>query len=258
MGTRGRTGPRTVSCPFASSIFGHISYRSEWELVKVDFRPSFPRPCRAEDYSAWDLTNLQVGGGWAPRRPISLCKDPTCPPRGPGLSSSRKSSRRPGRPDAGPSGVSGSFLESRLLGLSPTRGAVPRAPPNRGARCAGGQGFGSWEGDTAPASDMTWHPVRAGQPRPTSPHTRFHTEGVALAPGGPGGIEMASPGAGRRSPRGGGEPGAQEGPCACHPPSTCYGGPVSGSQAADLLCVHMSPPGPGWLQRPHGACTPGA
>ncbi|XP_015417044.1 PREDICTED: VPS10 domain-containing receptor SorCS2 [Myotis davidii] len=44
------------------TIFGHISYRSEWELVKVDFRPSFPRPCRAEDYSAWDLTNLQGDG----------------------------------------------------------------------------------------------------------------------------------------------------------------------------------------------------
>ncbi|KAK1346079.1 hypothetical protein QTO34_008548 [Cnephaeus nilssonii] len=44
------------------TIFGHISYRSEWELVKVDFRPSFPRPCRAEDYGAWDLTNLQGDG----------------------------------------------------------------------------------------------------------------------------------------------------------------------------------------------------
>ncbi|KAM8802368.1 VPS10 domain-containing receptor SorCS2 isoform 1-T1 [Rhynchonycteris naso] len=41
------------------TIFGHISYRSDWELVKVDFRPSFPRPCGEEDYSAWDLINLQ-------------------------------------------------------------------------------------------------------------------------------------------------------------------------------------------------------
>ncbi|CAK6433326.1 unnamed protein product [Pipistrellus nathusii] len=44
------------------TIFGHISYRSEWELVKVDFRPSFPRPCRAEDYGAWELTDLQGDG----------------------------------------------------------------------------------------------------------------------------------------------------------------------------------------------------
>ncbi|XP_054438190.1 VPS10 domain-containing receptor SorCS2 [Pteronotus mesoamericanus] len=41
------------------TIFGHMSYRSEWELVKVDFRPSFSRPCREEDYSSWELTNLQ-------------------------------------------------------------------------------------------------------------------------------------------------------------------------------------------------------
>ncbi|XP_016051355.1 PREDICTED: VPS10 domain-containing receptor SorCS2 [Miniopterus natalensis] len=44
------------------TIFGHISYRSDWELVKVDFRPSFPRMCGEEDYSAWDLTNLQGDG----------------------------------------------------------------------------------------------------------------------------------------------------------------------------------------------------
>lgn len=41
------------------TIFGHISFRSDWELVKVDFRPSFTRPCSEEDYSSWDLTNLQ-------------------------------------------------------------------------------------------------------------------------------------------------------------------------------------------------------
>ncbi|KAL8194318.1 UNVERIFIED_CONTAM: VPS10 domain-containing receptor SorCS2 [Gekko kuhli] len=42
------------------TVFGHISYRSDWELVKVDFRPSFPRECTDEDYESWDLTNLQV------------------------------------------------------------------------------------------------------------------------------------------------------------------------------------------------------
>nr|XP_028594155.1 VPS10 domain-containing receptor SorCS2 isoform X1 [Podarcis muralis] len=41
------------------TIFGHISFRSDWELVKVDFRPSFPRECTDEDYESWDLTNLQ-------------------------------------------------------------------------------------------------------------------------------------------------------------------------------------------------------
>uniref|UniRef100_A0A8D0DXF6 VPS10 domain-containing receptor SorCS2 n=1 Tax=Salvator merianae TaxID=96440 RepID=A0A8D0DXF6_SALMN len=41
------------------TVFGHISYRSDWELVKVDFRPSFPRECTEEDYESWELTNLQ-------------------------------------------------------------------------------------------------------------------------------------------------------------------------------------------------------
>lgn len=41
-------------------VFGHISYRSDWELVKVDFRPSFPRECTDDDYESWELTNLQV------------------------------------------------------------------------------------------------------------------------------------------------------------------------------------------------------
>uniref|UniRef100_A0A8B9SYS9 VPS10 domain-containing receptor SorCS2 n=1 Tax=Anas platyrhynchos TaxID=8839 RepID=A0A8B9SYS9_ANAPL len=41
------------------TVFGHISYRSDWELVKVDFRPSFPRECTDDDYESWDLTNLQ-------------------------------------------------------------------------------------------------------------------------------------------------------------------------------------------------------
>ncbi|XP_050804091.1 VPS10 domain-containing receptor SorCS2 [Gopherus flavomarginatus] len=41
------------------TVFGHISYRSDWELVKVDFRPSFPRECTEDDYESWDLTDLQ-------------------------------------------------------------------------------------------------------------------------------------------------------------------------------------------------------
>uniref|UniRef100_A0A8C5K2Z9 VPS10 domain-containing receptor SorCS2 n=1 Tax=Jaculus jaculus TaxID=51337 RepID=A0A8C5K2Z9_JACJA len=41
------------------TVFGHISFRSDWELVKVDFRPSFPKQCGEDDYSSWDLTDLQ-------------------------------------------------------------------------------------------------------------------------------------------------------------------------------------------------------
>ncbi|KAI4890609.1 hypothetical protein NFI96_004371 [Prochilodus magdalenae] len=40
-------------------VFGHISYRSDWELVKVDFRQSFLRQCTEDDYDSWKLTNLQ-------------------------------------------------------------------------------------------------------------------------------------------------------------------------------------------------------
>ncbi|XP_061769803.1 VPS10 domain-containing receptor SorCS2 isoform X4 [Nerophis ophidion] len=41
------------------TVFGHISYRSDWELVKVDFRQSFPRQCAESDYESWELTDLQ-------------------------------------------------------------------------------------------------------------------------------------------------------------------------------------------------------
>ncbi|MGH0126614.1 UNVERIFIED_CONTAM: hypothetical protein FKN15_016526 [Acipenser sinensis] len=41
------------------TVFGHISFRSDWELVKVNFRQSFPRQCTEADYDAWKLTNLK-------------------------------------------------------------------------------------------------------------------------------------------------------------------------------------------------------
>uniref|UniRef100_A0A7N8YJR4 VPS10 domain-containing receptor SorCS2 n=1 Tax=Mastacembelus armatus TaxID=205130 RepID=A0A7N8YJR4_9TELE len=41
------------------TVFGHISYRSDWELVKVDFRQSFLRQCTESDYDSWQLTDLQ-------------------------------------------------------------------------------------------------------------------------------------------------------------------------------------------------------
>uniref|UniRef100_A0A5G2QLJ6 VPS10 domain-containing receptor SorCS2 n=1 Tax=Sus scrofa TaxID=9823 RepID=A0A5G2QLJ6_PIG len=62
------------------TVFGHISFRSDWELVKVDFRPSFSRQCSEQDYSSWDLTNLQgdrcVMGqqrSFRRRKPTSWC-----------------------------------------------------------------------------------------------------------------------------------------------------------------------------------------
>lgn len=39
------------------SIFGHFSHRSEWQLVKIDFRPIFQHRCTSEDYETWQLNN---------------------------------------------------------------------------------------------------------------------------------------------------------------------------------------------------------
>ncbi|XP_056299188.1 VPS10 domain-containing receptor SorCS2 isoform X2 [Pseudoliparis swirei] len=41
------------------TVFGHISYRSDWELVKVDFRQSFPHQCTESEYGLWRLKDLQ-------------------------------------------------------------------------------------------------------------------------------------------------------------------------------------------------------
>ena len=53
---------KCISLPLISlcRVFGHISYRSDWELVKVDFRQSFPRQCTEADYDSWKLTDLKV------------------------------------------------------------------------------------------------------------------------------------------------------------------------------------------------------
>ncbi|KAF3708142.1 VPS10 domain-containing receptor SorCS1 [Channa argus] len=37
------------------TIFGHFSHRSEWQLVKIDFRPIFRHRCTSEDYMTWQL-----------------------------------------------------------------------------------------------------------------------------------------------------------------------------------------------------------
>ncbi|XP_062850585.1 VPS10 domain-containing receptor SorCS2 [Trichomycterus rosablanca] len=62
------------------TVFGHISYRSDWELVKVDFRQSFPHQCDEKDYDSWRLTDLQgeqcIMGqerSYRRRRAASLC-----------------------------------------------------------------------------------------------------------------------------------------------------------------------------------------
>lgn len=49
-----------VCVVYVGSVFGHISYRSDWELVKVDFRQSFPHQCTESDYESWQLADLQV------------------------------------------------------------------------------------------------------------------------------------------------------------------------------------------------------
>ncbi|KAM6956509.1 VPS10 domain-containing receptor SorCS1-like [Aplochiton taeniatus] len=37
------------------TVFGHFSHRSEWQLVKIDFRSIFNRRCSSEDYQTWQL-----------------------------------------------------------------------------------------------------------------------------------------------------------------------------------------------------------
>uniref|UniRef100_A0A3P8SIB2 Sortilin related VPS10 domain containing receptor 1 n=1 Tax=Amphiprion percula TaxID=161767 RepID=A0A3P8SIB2_AMPPE len=39
------------------TIFGHFSHRSEWQLVKIDFRSIFRQRCTPEDYLTWQLHN---------------------------------------------------------------------------------------------------------------------------------------------------------------------------------------------------------
>ncbi|KAK7901597.1 hypothetical protein WMY93_018366 [Mugilogobius chulae] len=37
------------------TIFGHFSHRSEWQLVKVDFRSIFQHRCTSDDYTMWQV-----------------------------------------------------------------------------------------------------------------------------------------------------------------------------------------------------------
>lgn len=42
------------------SFFGHFSHRSEWQLIKIDYKSIYSRKCVEEDYQTWHLHN-QVG-----------------------------------------------------------------------------------------------------------------------------------------------------------------------------------------------------
>ncbi|XP_059410587.1 VPS10 domain-containing receptor SorCS1 isoform X2 [Carassius carassius] len=50
-GVLGEPGEETL----IMTIFGHVSHRSEWQLVKIDFRSIFNRRCIESDYVQWDL-----------------------------------------------------------------------------------------------------------------------------------------------------------------------------------------------------------
>ncbi|EGW13924.1 VPS10 domain-containing receptor SorCS3 [Cricetulus griseus] len=39
------------------TVFGHFSLRSEWQLVKVDYKSIFSRRCTKEDFETWHLLN---------------------------------------------------------------------------------------------------------------------------------------------------------------------------------------------------------
>ncbi|XP_012921539.1 VPS10 domain-containing receptor SorCS1 isoform X3 [Heterocephalus glaber] len=50
-GVLGEPGEETL----IMTVFGHFSHRSEWQLVKVDYKSIFDRRCAQEDYRPWKL-----------------------------------------------------------------------------------------------------------------------------------------------------------------------------------------------------------
>lgn len=50
---------KRISTP-PHSFFGHFSHRSEWQLIKIDYKSLYSRKCTEEDYQTWHLHN-QVG-----------------------------------------------------------------------------------------------------------------------------------------------------------------------------------------------------
>lgn len=56
-------------------MFGHFSHRSEWQLVKVDYKSIFDRRCAEEDYRPWQLhsqVSSEDAGVWP-----EVASDPT-------------------------------------------------------------------------------------------------------------------------------------------------------------------------------------
>ncbi|XP_042719832.1 VPS10 domain-containing receptor SorCS1-like [Lagopus leucura] len=50
-GILGEPGEETL----IMTVFGHFSHRSEWQLVKIDYKSIFDRRCAEEDYWTWQL-----------------------------------------------------------------------------------------------------------------------------------------------------------------------------------------------------------
>uniref|UniRef100_A0A803THL9 Sortilin related VPS10 domain containing receptor 1 n=1 Tax=Anolis carolinensis TaxID=28377 RepID=A0A803THL9_ANOCA len=50
-GVLGEPGEETL----IMTVFGHFSHRSEWQLVKVDYKSIFDRRCAEDDYRPWQL-----------------------------------------------------------------------------------------------------------------------------------------------------------------------------------------------------------
>ncbi|KAJ6669087.1 hypothetical protein lerEdw1_007896 [Lerista edwardsae] len=50
-GVLGEPGEETL----IMTVFGHFSHRSEWQLVKVDYKSIFDRRCADDDYRPWQL-----------------------------------------------------------------------------------------------------------------------------------------------------------------------------------------------------------
>uniref|UniRef100_A0A4W4HTB8 VPS10 domain-containing receptor SorCS2 n=1 Tax=Electrophorus electricus TaxID=8005 RepID=A0A4W4HTB8_ELEEL len=74
-GLLGEPGEETL----IMTIFGHVSHRSEWQLVKIDFRSIFNRRCTEADYQTWHLHDqgepclMGVKRTYLKLKPIARC-----------------------------------------------------------------------------------------------------------------------------------------------------------------------------------------
>jgi len=58
-----------------SSFFGHFSHRSEWQLIKIDYKSIFSRKCTEEDYQTWHLHNQVKATHHRGRNMLKTIKD---------------------------------------------------------------------------------------------------------------------------------------------------------------------------------------